>query len=413
MKKISLTAIIISVLLISCTKNSTNLPPVIPKGTPTPKGSPIGNAITKTIGPSGGTISSTNSGITVIVPAGAVSGSTEFSIQPITNTVPNGIATSYLLLPEGKHFDKPVSIQLKYTDDDLDGTSPENLFLAYQDSTGIWHAKNDTRVDSVTKTLTVTSDHFSRWAGFADIFLTVDNPSIDVNESSHLRVRKVTQSTEEPQPLTGEKILDTTYPSKIRVENWSLIGGGTIEGSLTVTGTYTAPPTLPSPNPVTVTASIADIMDFDHIHRMSLKRKIYVHSSFLEIVMDGETNIYPTASIEVKNSFMSVRGYNSKGNGATFVMQGSGTGSYKWGTKGIAPGDIQVSIGGVQFSDIYFTCPPNQEEKTTEGTVNITKWADLGGYVEGTFSGSIVVPNSDCKNPIIKSISGRFKAKRY
>jgi hypothetical protein len=412
MKKIVFLAILFAAILAGCRKTpgTTDIPsPKDYKGTPTDTGTAIGFANVKIIGAAGGSISSIDNGITVTIPAGAVSADTRFSIQPVTNKAPNGIGISYLLLPEGIHFQKPVTIQFRYNAEDVDGTDPASLLLAYQDSSGIWHGKMNSRADTNTKTITVTSDHFSRWSAFANIYLIVDRPSIDVNESTKLRVRKVTEA--DLQPLTGERVLDTSWSFDIGVDHYALLGGGSLSTSFTRTCTYTAPSTLPSPNPVTVTAFIKDLDNPSHT--MTLKRKIYVHNSFLEIIMDGETNIYPSATIDVYgNSMMSVSGHNTRGNGAVFVItNGTGPGGYSWGVLPYAGSDLQVSIGGVSFTDLYVTCAPDEKIKTTSGTINIATWADVGGFVEGTFGGQVVHVD-DCKNYYTKNISGRFKAKR-
>src|ERR1700733_6919046 len=48
-------------------------------------GSATGNAVSKTIGSSGGSITSEDGKLELIVPAGAVNSDTVFSIQPISN----------------------------------------------------------------------------------------------------------------------------------------------------------------------------------------------------------------------------------------------------------------------------------------------------------------------------------------
>ncbi|MGZ4020170.1 MAG: hypothetical protein ACXVJ5_14040, partial [Flavisolibacter sp.] len=192
MKKLFFALLAFVCIATSCRKGTGDpAPPTLSKGTPLPKGTPVGNAVTKTIGVAGGTISSSDSGIIVTVPAGAVSANIEFSIQAITNTAPNGIGGSYLLLPEGKHFDKPVSIQFKYTDDQLEGTVAEDLLVAYQDTAGVWNAAGGAQLDTIHKTITVTSEHFSRWSIFANTMLFVDRPSIDHRETANLVVYDV------------------------------------------------------------------------------------------------------------------------------------------------------------------------------------------------------------------------------
>jgi len=51
-------------------------------------GAPTGPATTKTIGTEGGTLATADGRVTLTIPAGAVSKATEFSIQPVENTLP-------------------------------------------------------------------------------------------------------------------------------------------------------------------------------------------------------------------------------------------------------------------------------------------------------------------------------------
>src|SRR5215467_14553380 len=56
----------------------------------TPVGTPVGNATSKVIGPSGGTVTTDDGIISLVFPANAVSTNTTITIQPITNNCPGG-----------------------------------------------------------------------------------------------------------------------------------------------------------------------------------------------------------------------------------------------------------------------------------------------------------------------------------
>lgn len=412
MKKIIFLIIFLGSLVAGCQKNTTvvdpPLPPV-PKGIPTAKGTPIGSATTRTIGSAGGTINSLDSEITVIVPAGAVTENTEFSIHPITNTAPNGIGTSYLLLPEGKHFNQPISIQIKYTDDEIDGTIPEQLFLAYQDTAGVWNARGLPKVDTINKTITITSEHFSRWAAFANTRLIVDKPTVDFSEFAHLSVSEVYDSEDFiPGLITGYVPLDTAK-TKHEVSNWKANSQGNLL-PYQDRARYLSPPYTPTPNPVTISVQVTDGQNSNH--SITLKRKIYVNDSYFEIVLNDNTNIYPFALAYATPPYISITGSNSLGNGGTLYLPMTGAGTYEYGDIQLAGVDINMTVGGLKFTDLYFTCNPSAANQT-HGNVVITKWADkIGDYIEGTFSGDLVyqAPGS-CSNTM-KHMTGRFKAKR-
>jgi hypothetical protein len=62
-------------------------------------GTPIGNAVKKTIGTSGGSLTSGDGRIVVTIPANALAANTDISIQAVTNTAPGGIGVGYHLMP--------------------------------------------------------------------------------------------------------------------------------------------------------------------------------------------------------------------------------------------------------------------------------------------------------------------------
>ena len=424
MKRVLIVTLALAGLATGCRKPAVDpQPPTRSSGTPTAKGTPIGTAVSTTIGPSGGTITSADSAITVTVPPGAMTETTGFSIQPITNTAPNGIGTSYLLLPEGKQFDKPVSIQFKYTDDQVEGTSPEELLIAYQDTAGIWNAAGGATLDSVRKTITVTSKHFSRWSEFANIIMFVDRPSIDHNESAYLSVMEVIKKKRfQDDDFTAAlhrpgfyEPLDGATPTTYTIPDWQVYKDGNIQSTGPSTARYTAQDSDPSPNPVTVGAHLINFFSPNDgpIHEEILKRKIYVSSTYLEIVLNGNTNIYPNATADFAGGRLSIKSLNQAYNGGLLNPVLSGTGRFIWGNDGGGQ-DIFIWVGGVPFGDMYTVCQPTAHIETTHGIIDVTKWADkVGNYVEGEFQGQVAYGNADrsCTH-VIKTISGRFSAKR-
>ncbi|HEY5919725.1 MAG TPA: hypothetical protein VIU13_20035, partial [Chryseolinea sp.] len=117
--------------------NSSNIPvdyePAI-----TPVGTPAGDPVAKTIGASGGSIASPDGVMELVIPAGALTVNTDITIQPITNESPGGIGLAYDLLPDGTTFNKPATLTFRYTDEDINGSLPEFLSIAHQNSDGAW-----------------------------------------------------------------------------------------------------------------------------------------------------------------------------------------------------------------------------------------------------------------------------------
>jgi len=132
-------------------------PPIL-----THAGVPTGGAEVTTIGPSGGEIASGDGRLKIKVPAGAVTKSTDFSIQPITHSALGGVGSAYRLRPEGA-LASPVTITLKGPAFYEQGTSLDDLGIAYQDASGFWFRMKGVARDAKANTLTVSTSHFSDW----------------------------------------------------------------------------------------------------------------------------------------------------------------------------------------------------------------------------------------------------------
>ncbi len=117
-----------------------------------------------TIGSSGGSLQSPDKNITVAIPAGAVSSNVSIEIEELTNDVSDGIGKIYRLTDQ--QFLKPVTLTLKYTDDELSSknTYPALLQLVTKNSTSNnWEIVEDFIIDTTTKNLKAEVDHFSDW----------------------------------------------------------------------------------------------------------------------------------------------------------------------------------------------------------------------------------------------------------
>ncbi len=135
-----------------------NVPPVL-RDSGVPTGEPSGASI----GPNGGTLSSGDGGVTIVVPPGAVTSPTSFSIQPITSTALGAVAGAYRIKPDGGTLAAPVTVVLRGPERYAAGTSIEGLGISYQDATGFWFPVKGVVRDARANTLTVTTTHFSDW----------------------------------------------------------------------------------------------------------------------------------------------------------------------------------------------------------------------------------------------------------
>jgi hypothetical protein len=260
MKTINQIGIIATILclfvLISCKKETvtndplpTNDPKNSSEGLVCAVGNPMGAEVTKTIGTTGGTLQSEDGFIKVIIPAGAVNSDREFSLQSVENTVPSGIGASFKLTPHGEQFAKPVKIQFYYAKNKR--IQADNTGIAYQDAKGIWQSINKIERDTVAKTVTIETTHFSNWAFFE--LLSIEPRIATVALSSSITLKAVEWTEDQLVPTPNQPIV---YKSAKNVSNWTLGGAGvlTANGSQ---ATYTAPNKIPKVNPVAVSVEVA------------------------------------------------------------------------------------------------------------------------------------------------------------
>jgi hypothetical protein len=220
---------------------------------PSPVGAIAGDPISATIGPAGGSITSADKRITVTVPAGALAADTAIGVQPIENTDAAGFGMAYRLTPNGQKFAKPVTVDFAYTKGDLDSTYAESLRIAFQDKAGLWEVQK-TKVDTATKTLAITSTHFTDFSALGGIQLSPASKRLKLGRSLDLKLVDCTLGF-------GQKIYvlfacDDAYEgsgvSGLALDTWAVNGapGGTTGIGLVKGGgfgaTYKAPKTKPS-----------------------------------------------------------------------------------------------------------------------------------------------------------------------
>ncbi|HWP35552.1 MAG TPA: hypothetical protein VNM66_08145 [Thermodesulfobacteriota bacterium] len=225
--------------------------------------------MTRSIGPDGGTITSTDGRLTLHVPAGALSAPTEISLQPITSTAPHGVAGAWRLGPEGQTFAQPVQLVFRYTEADLAGRAEGGLGAAFQDAQGFWQAVGAVALDASARTLTVSTDHFSDWTLFEWLRLDPASGTVKINRSIALAVVACVQEPDEASLLTpllpecrpvgaGDEVVLGTPAAN------GVAGGNAAVGTVRTEGfgvlTYTAPAQKPQANPVAVSIEVEPLL---------------------------------------------------------------------------------------------------------------------------------------------------------
>jgi hypothetical protein len=260
MKKI----IVFTFLFASVTASAQNNPVEDTTAKPaiTAIGKPDGAKTEMKIGKDGGSITSSDGKTQLIIPEGAVSKKTTFSIQPTTNLMPNGNGKAYQMEPSGINFQKPLQIIFNYTDAETEGNSPELLAIAMQDDKGQWSAPNKITTDTIAKTLTAEILHFSSYVIYELAEIIPASARVKVNGSLRLRITNVVHSSggESHTYING---IEVQQPLKVKTgsaEVWKVNGiekgnstVGIISASQDYTAIFQAPAQVPSQNPVAVT----------------------------------------------------------------------------------------------------------------------------------------------------------------
>lgn len=267
---------ILLTLLTACGGAGQPRPQPAPEPTPTPVGAPIGAPTTQIIGAAGGTLALPDGSVKIEIPAGALSKEEAVGIQEITNHAPGRAGKAFRLTPEGIPFAKPVRLTFSYTDEEILGSAPQFLSIAYQDSKGVWQMYRKPTRDLAAKTVSVETTHFSDWSKVEGAQLQPLQAKVKVGQTVQLKVVSCLPPEQDPDdlivPLPGGANNECGYAiAALTAKNWSVngiaggnIGVGTVAASgakADGTALYTAPAKKPSKNPVAVSVEVYDPLE--------------------------------------------------------------------------------------------------------------------------------------------------------
>jgi hypothetical protein len=430
-KRFSLELIcIFSSLLVfcSCKKDPVNAGHTPTEPVHTGTGIAIGTAVTKSIGPAGGELISGDGKLKIILPENSVDANTEFSIQPITNTLFEGDDSrlAYRLLPEGSTFSKPVQLQFNYDEDNLTNTLEDLLTVAWQQPNGTWKTM-PASLNKATKTIAVETLHFSDWTVTGGFELNTEKESLRPDEQSKLWVVSISDD----ELLASLSISKEDEASLTRLGNWKIIeGSGSLVENKTgskgfaSTAQYTAPSRVNGPLNVVITM---ELEGFNRIKdptapggirqtgRMILFGHLIVSENFLTGTLDGVpfgffgNNVVATEM----TGLIAIRASDASGE-VTVSVNGNAAGSYPSGQI-IFPGKAGVNIGPTDgspfYTHSYFECGEMGDLKFSPSAVEISKWPAVGQAAEGRFSGPVYLSDGVC-GARIKQLELQFNVTR-
>lgn len=381
------------VTMVACNKSKAgaDTPSVSPVVRPV--GQPLDDPETFVIDSQGGSFTTSDQRLHIEIPAGAVSGSTPISIQPVGNTCPGSLGVGYSLTPHGTTFAKPVILEFSYAADTGDVNIPEALGIAYQDKQGIWRLVKDAVVDQSARTVRIQTTHFSDWSLLQWLKLLPVTATVATNGSLGLHVTSFVNL--DPNDLLVPLISPADMEAGLGegyvvppgyIKKWSLGGVGNLNPN-GAAATYTAPSALSQPTTVAVSAELN-----------STRHQLLVVSN-LTIIPDGITfringgawKTFPgTASASDHNGFAISSGSPIDNLTITLTWQGS-VGSYRWNSEvREGPGTI-LGINDLSNKityDSYYIDEADGSTRQSVGTLRIDELGSVGGSVTGSFFAS-------------------------
>lgn len=425
MKRI-IAPVLAMLLLFACTshKNNDNVTPEPqpPKGAVRPAGTSLGTPVTKAIGAQGGDISSGDGKLKITVPAGAIAANTQFSVEPISNTLPGSPGIAYRLRPEGVKFAKPLTLQFTYNDADLDSTNEEALFMAYQSNDGIWRMIPKTQLDITQKKLTVQTDHFSDWAPYAMFWLTALKDAVKPKETTSLVIHTtenflLADLTKNEVEIAKEKVLESAE----NVKNWKLTGAGKlVPDAKPFLANYTAPEKVPNPNPVTVSVEVHNFIPPGKIPGRGATGKAIL---FKKIRIYDDTYFYGTNGGVEYNTLqhwffeedgeevMLIGGFTGTiAHIGLYLPKASGPGTYRMNMHGMVYIEDFSQAGKLLYNTVYTHCISG-DDINAAGSLEIEKVETVNGvkYITGNFSVGMFKFTS-CSPPV-KQVTGQFRVR--
>lgn len=463
------------IILLNVVRCGNDEPSINNKPIITDRGTAQGNATTASIGTAGGSLTSGDGRLTVTVPAGALTSNTTISIQPISNEGPLGLGLGYRLSPEGITFQQPVMLTFTYNDQVLGHAEEDFLWIITQAEDGSWNALLKSEVNTSTKTVTVTTTHFSDWALGRFIDLKLDPASKTLVKGASVNLKLSGFSSDQPDspddlaPLIpidpNEDFLTPLTPippneeqfQRFAITGWSLNGGlapvSNSNGSLNASknnATYKAPNAKPSVNPVAVSVHLEGKKKNGQTVTYMVTSGISIVDSDLYVLVkiDGVTHEYyqyglngsippDPNNISIANcgtdgegrvmfGGMSAQNGTTMLNGFSMVIHSPTEGTRSLTCYEAVEDDaydevsFQFSAGGKYYAlDYVKRTPVNQNCDSDylcgDGSITfITYENKTMGNVRGYFSGTIYedAPANSCVSDIAHTFEGEFWLKR-
>jgi hypothetical protein len=367
-----LMSLALTVLIASCRPQ--NEPPSPSTGAVTSIGTLEGAALTTTIGPAGGTVASADQRIQITIPAGALTENKIISVQPLTNQCPAGTGQAFRLMPHGLTFTKPAIISFRYDEQDINGSAPEVMRVAFQNDKGIWQSPKTESLDTTQRVLTIQTMHFSDWALYQTMYIFPKNTFLNPGGKVHMDVFRVEQPVS-----TADDDLFVPLPMLVEgqyIERWQLMGEGTLIHKQNK-GDYFAPDNIPATNPAAISVFLKHAVSIEGqiFKDIRVVSTIFVAPEGITVQMEGGWQTYPGgANI---NSNQNVVTGKIGTESVSLLWKGGSSGTFRW-TKST---DVAFNLlkGPIIYQHLYGNGP-----SVSGGSLKVDNSDET--WVTGTFT---------------------------
>ncbi|WP_288882663.1 DUF6252 family protein [Pedobacter panaciterrae] len=379
--------LIVTISLPSCKKSPKKPDQEAFTAVKTIKGATIGDAIKKTIGAEGGSFSLPDGSITINIPAGALTNNTEFSIQEIEKNLAISTGRVYRFLPENLTFKKPVDVVLKYSDSDTDGTTSDFLYLVYQDNQGFWHPLINSTVNPSSRSLKVTTTHFSDWSLIREVHLSSSKKELAAGEectlSTYIHDYSMNDLLGENKPVRSNQVV-----------SWKVINGvGSITGGNNASVTYKAPASIDKSATAIIELTLQNLVSKSNPSRPGKSGMVIIRKELT--LLPNEFIKWTASGIEHNSIFYSAGVFNgetiiattSTSGGLSINLNGAKEGTYDLGDmQKPSKAAITLTQDNKNYISSYTECSTGKRIYAN-GSITITKFEDKpNGIIEGHFS---------------------------
>ncbi|TLV00432.1 hypothetical protein [Dyadobacter luticola] len=357
-------------------------------------GQPQGVASSKSIGPEGGEISSSDGLVTLTIPAGALTSTTNITIQPISNQSPNGLGLAYRFSPDGTQFAKDAKLVFQYNADSVAVNDAQMLGVGFQQADRRWQRAANIEVDTLNRLISVAMPHFSDWSAY----------ELEQIEGAGIEGSQALELNQSADLLLNEALLIVPLdqdPSKsltFKDAKWSVVGGsanGTVTFKKGALATYTAPGKTPPQNPITVEL---EITFKNSPKKVFLRKRILIGGDYFYGTFDGQPFNWTQTNCILKNGQVIMTGTDeSFTQSLNIILQSAdpeallGFYPYKQGIMaGGAWGEFAVSyLTHNGYISVNTPCMA-RKPMISGGGVTITGFDEVGGtyYIKGSLTGT-------------------------